>query len=224
MSTLLRGIFHGAESAGVRGAESLGRGALHGIEGSALHSASSTLTSGARGGLSQVDHAIAQNAFRAGAGDTSRAVESATNDALRGSVQRVEPNVTHVNTNNKYDWKAITAMGVVGTGGGLVLNHEVRRDAKDMKDAMANVAEEAKQAITDAAAKAREDAAAMAQHASDYKRHAEDAARDLAQHLPSSTAIASGLTGVASSATMLLVAGLGVFVAYEAYRFSRGSN
>lgn len=227
MSSLVKGFFRGAEKAGVRSA-------LHGVESSAMHSGIGALTSGARGGLSQVDHAIAKKAFKEGAGDAPRVLESATNDALGAEMKAVgHAPITNINT--KYDWKAITAIGAVGTGGGLLLNHEVRRDVKDVGDAAAAVAEKAgdaaaavaekaEQAIIDAAAKAREEAAVAANLASDVKTHAADAAKDLAQHLPSSTTIASGLTGVASSATMLLVAGLGVFVAYEAYRFSRGSN
>jgi len=175
-----------------------------------------------RTGASGVETAATNRAFRGGAAQSLRQLEKGEiATAVEGGAKNAEQSGKTI-INNTPGWKSATAkaVGAIGVqvGGGVIAHETLKGDFKELGQAVGDGLDKIGTTVADAG---KDAISATMDGAKGASNSLLSKAEDVAEHLPSSTEIASGITSVTSTVMPFVVGGLVIFVAYEIYQFSR---
>ena len=171
-----------------------------------------------RTGASGVETAARNRAFKGGAAQSLRQLEKGEiATAVEGGAKNAEQSGKTI-INNTPGWKA--AVGAIGVqvGGGVIAHETLKGDFKELGQAVGDGLDKIGTTVADAG---KDAISATMDGAKGASNSLLSKAEDVAEHLPSSTEIASGITSVTSTVMPFVVGGLVIFVAYEIYQFSR---
>lgn len=153
------------------------------------------------------------------AGDAPRVVERAENTALHNTVREVEQPVINTVNQNTAGWKgaAATAAGgvgvaAIGVGGAYLAHQTIKNDVNEVANGASNAMSHLGHELSNGYDNTKGNMSSLLESA-------EGALAALPGQLEGARSVVSG--GVTGSVTMLLVLGVGVFAAFELYRFSR---